>query len=664
MKEYVVVVFVRVCVFSKVLEQLCAPSTSNEVSNRCENLEVEALESFEPSNDIGIQCCLCCQPKFVVTSNASAQTESQDVGSDTTKDDVAVCLQSFPDDELSMILHDHNYSTTNFPSPVKSIPIVSPQKSERSLLSEDEERPLESDINDTDDDYIPSSQETLSTKYSESEAEPEGNTLENHVKEPKYLVFQSCLRQLFKFCVDCGATVTEMSFVCHGSQLSVKTTCMKNHASTWSSQPFIKRAAVGNLLISSSVLFTGNTFTRLQNFASCLGLKFLSERVFYRHQDRYLFPVINDAWEKEGASVIEELSTRAIVNLSGDGRCDSPGHSAKYGTYTMMDNDTGKIATFNVVQVSEVNSSNAMEKEGFLRCLNTLEEKVTVSCITTDRHISIASTMEKEFSHIKHQYDVWHLSKSVVKKLNKKAKVKRYEELAPWIQSISNHLWWCAATCNGDVTLLREKWKSIMHHVTHKHSWQDSEVFHQCAHPRLSHREARRKCWLEPGSPAHVALEEVVLQPKLLKDLARATDFCHTGGLEVYHSMTLKYCPKREHFSFKGMVARTQLAALDNNHNTGRNQAVIQKGPRSGEARYRKCFPKMHKRWVVKPVLEKKSYTFLPELQLKVLQLCEGGMEVAHIAPIDEVDLPRNIASVPAPDKGELIQRHRSRFSR
>ena len=261
--------------------------------------------------------------------------------------------------------------------------------------------------------------------------------------------------------------------------------------------------------------------------------------MFYRHQDRH-FPVINDAWEKEEASLIEELSTSAIVNLSGDGRRDSPGHSAKYGTFTTMDNDTRKIATFNVVQVSEVNSSNAVEKEGSLRCLNTLEEKLTISCITTDRHISITSTMEKEFSHIKHQYDVWHLSKSVVKKLNTKAKVKRYEELALWIQRIFNHLWWCAATCNGDVTLLREKWKSIVHHVTNKHSWQDSEVFHQCAHPCLSRREARRKCWLEPGSPAHVALEEVGLQPKLRKDLVLWTEL--VGNKNRFYQIKLKLC--------------------------------------------------------------------------------------------------------------------------
>ena len=96
------------------------------------------------------------------------------------------------------------------------------------------------------------------------------------------------------------------------------------------------------------------------------------------------------------------------------------------------------------------------------------------------------------------------------------------------------------------------------------------------------------------------------------------------------------------------MVARTQLAAIDNNHNTGRKQAVIQRGERVGEARYRPCFPKMHGRWVVKPVLEKKSYAFLPELQKKVRGMCNGTED-----PLEEtaVDLPRNIASGAAPGK-------------
>lgn len=126
--------------------------------------------------------------------------------------------------------------------------------------------------------------------------------------------------------------------------------------------------------------------------------------------------------------------------------------------------------------------------------------------------------------------------------------------------------------------------------------------------------------------------------------------------------MLLKYCPKREHFSYKGTVARKQLAAIDHNHNTSRKQAVIKRGEHSGEARFRKCFPKMHKRWVVKSILENKSYTFIPELQTKVLQMCKGVAD--DVQPLAEVDLPRNIANKPAAEKKELIQRHRSRFSR
>lgn len=41
----------------------------------------------------------------------------------------------------------------------------------------------------------------------------------------------------------------------------------------------------------------------------------------------------------------------------------NPGHNAKYGTYT-LDDDTGKVVAFSVIQVSEVTSSNTIE-EGF-----------------------------------------------------------------------------------------------------------------------------------------------------------------------------------------------------------------------------------------------------------------------------------------------------------
>ena len=37
---------------------------------------------------------------------------------------------------------------------------------------------------------------------------------------------------------------------------------------------------------------------------------------------------------------------KSSVNLCGDGRFDSPGHNAKYGTYSLMDEATGNIIDF------------------------------------------------------------------------------------------------------------------------------------------------------------------------------------------------------------------------------------------------------------------------------------------------------------------------------
>ncbi|XP_068758424.1 uncharacterized protein [Montipora capricornis] len=414
-------------------------------------------------------------------------------------------------------------------------------------------------------------------------------------RDRKFLVFGSCLNELLKRCPECGHAIIQQKNKTSGSMLLVELTCHSSHTKTWESQ-VVKRKPLGNLLLAAAILFTGNTFTSISNLASCLNLQFFCERVFYDTERKYLLPVVNEAWEAESNRQIDTLTPRAVVNLEGDGRWDSPGHCAKYGTYTLMDEDTGNVVVFNVVQVSVVSSSNAVEKEGFTRCIELLEGKgVNITIVATDRHVSISSCMSKDYPHISHQFDVWHLSKWVVKKLTNKAKQKGCEELAPWIQSISNHLWWSAATCDGSVQMLWEKWKSVLDHVSKRHKWSGNSLFHQCCHRRISSSRAKKICWIKQCTPAHLALEEVVLNNKLLKDLAKLTDFCHTGKIDVYHSMMLKYCSKREHFSYKGRVARTQPAALDNNANTGRMQARITEGERAGEARYKLCFPKANK---------------------------------------------------------------------
>ena len=145
----------------------------------------------------------------------------------------------------------------------------------RKAWSDNEEGKLLSNDED-DDDCIISSQE----RHSTTDTEPESECyLESCISEAKYLVFWSSLKELFRFCMKCRSTITEISFACTGSMLTVRTSCMNEHDSSWNSQPLLSSTPLGDLLCSS-ILFTGNTFKRIQNFAACLGLKFLSERVF------------------------------------------------------------------------------------------------------------------------------------------------------------------------------------------------------------------------------------------------------------------------------------------------------------------------------------------------------------------------------------------------
>jgi len=357
---------------------------------------------------------------------------------------------------------------------------------------------IEEDDNEVDDekdtDFLPTEDHCSST---DTDTDDSCHIQNNVVEEPKYLVFHSCLQQLFKYCINCGGSIEEKTYSCTGSLLSVSTICIKGHVITWQSQPFINQSPAGNLLIASSILFTGNTFNSFKNFASCLNMKLFSEKTFYSIQNRYLFPAIHDTWQEVAAEAIGDIKAKPPIKLNGDGRCDSPGHNAKYGTYTLMDSNTKKVVDFKLVQVSEVTSSNAMEKEGFERCLKSMKDQgVSIHTLTTDRHTGISSAMDKEHPDIKHQFDVWHVSKSIVKKLNKKAKLKKNQDLAPWIQSISNHLWWCAATCNGDAKLLKEKWLSLLNHICNKHSWRKKEVSFTTVVVMHCCQEIRRKLLL------------------------------------------------------------------------------------------------------------------------------------------------------------------------
>lgn len=72
------------------------------------------------------------------------------------------------------------------------------------------------------------------------------------------------------------------------------------------------------------------------------------------------------------------------------------------------------------------------------------------------------------------------------------------------------------------------------------------------------------------------------------------------------------------------MIARMELAALDNNHNLDRKQATTS----SGSLRYRVAFPKGRKEWVAKPIMKEKHYTYIKDMMMKVVQARLGDIAI------------------------------------
>ena len=277
-----------------------------------------------------------------------------------------------------------------------------------------------------------------------------------------------------------------------GTWLTVQYTCAVGHHNRWHSQPLLRGMAAGNLLLSAAILFSGSTFTKFAHLDDVLNLSILAERTFHDIQSKYLFSVVHHTWTQHQQQVFQRLQGQEL-KISGDGRCDSPGYNAKYCAYTLMLQSSGEIIDFWVMQVTETTSSVAMEKEAFRMCIEAVKGAgFKIAMVATDHHTGIAALCRTTYPEIDHQFDIWHVCKSLMKKLTKAGKQKECEDLLPWVKSICNHLWWSCETSGGDKALLKDKWLSVLHHTANLHSWGGSHLFNECAHPPLPTDQASR----------------------------------------------------------------------------------------------------------------------------------------------------------------------------
>ncbi|XP_068757420.1 uncharacterized protein [Montipora capricornis] len=306
-----------------------------------------------------------------------------------------------------------------------------------------------------------------------------------------------------------------------------------------------------------------------------------------------------------------------------------------------------------------------MELEGLKRSLTVIKNQgVDIKTLVTDRHSGIKKYMREQEKDIDHRFDCWHMATNISKKIEALAKKKSCAVLGDWKQSISNHLYWCAASSSGDGKQVEAKWLSISNHVTNVHEGH-SQAFPRCSHGPL---QQERK-WLRRGSKAFKELESVISNKTFLKDVPKLSDEHQTSFVEVLHKVDIYFAPKHTHFFYQGMKARLQLAALHFNENANKPQRKIKKGVNAGADQWLVSYPKYKKGGAVaKEIKEACTYDYIKTLFDELLRL--RAQFPSYSAALREIKpmlqaLPKPLTSQhPQQDKQAVVTKHKSRFNK
>jgi len=171
------------------------------------------------------------------------------------------------------------------------------------------------------------------------------------MKQTKFLVFSSCLLKLLEICPICTGLCSLEVIRCKGTCIFIHRQCINGHQSDWTSQPLITATLpAGNMAVAGGILFSGASPVKSLHLLKLLQVPAISIVTYGKLQSSYLAPAVRELWGTEQRQLLQARAGTEVP-LGGDGRCCSPGHTAKYGSYTLMDLATCKILDTQLIQV-------------------------------------------------------------------------------------------------------------------------------------------------------------------------------------------------------------------------------------------------------------------------------------------------------------------------
>lgn len=261
-----------------------------------------------------------------------------------------------------------------------------------------------------------------------------------------------------------------------------------------------------------------------------------------------------------------------------------------------------------------------------------------------------------------HGLDNWHVTKNMSKALEKCSKSYGCHDIALWIPSIVNHLWYSWNICHGNSTLCTEIFLSLLHHVRNIHDWKtdpDSIYQDHCEHHKLTDEEVLSRPWLRDGSDSFLSVQRILSRTIFLKQLEKGVLNIQTGSIESFNAKIRAYLPKRISFGEMRTLTMTRLCIMSwNNSNAVRQHAQ----DRNGNKRYRVKYSKGTGKWTQCPIYWYPKDSSVNLILFRVVELAKYGVP-SELK--DSKDWPKHSSKTPKPSAEEirLLYEKRRRFT-
>ncbi|XP_049428542.1 uncharacterized protein LOC125886398 [Epinephelus fuscoguttatus] len=578
-----------------------------------------------PQNTASVSTQFIASQKTVATQLSWGTLKEQHVRSKATQTTVS---------SLSAVTK----STSSFPDFLPSstptrAPGFRPNKRPRLELEEEEE---EVEVGDTNTElqaqpheephestYGPGSSDVTEKSKMSFESRPRyGDT--------KYLVFESCLRELFDTCPIC-MTKCDVQRRRIGTYVAFTQLCRScNYSRQWQSQPIVGSTPVGNLQLSAATYFTGASFFQLAKICKAMQFQIFPYDTYRRHARSFLEPAIVHKWKTDQQNLFQQLQQKGKVAVGGDLQADSPGHSAKYGSYTLTHLESNTIMDLQLVMSDEVGGCYRIGREGLKRSLDLLKSKgLAVEYVVTDQHPQVQKLLKER--NIKQLYGVWHIEKSLSTTLERLAQSKDCEVLKKWLSSMKNHFYWSATSSTSGSEKVA-KWKSLVNHIQNVHVHEDP-IFPKCEHPDRVSKDPKK--WFQPGSVALQRVEQILNNKRVLKDVRKLSHHDQSSLLKAFHNLILRFLPENVIYSFMGLLCRLYLAVMHHNENVNHEQAPAgQAVSEAVSSETGEC--------TLKPVKTDTTYNYLNELMRLVFE--EVLVDPApFVEELKKIPLPKDL---------------------